>query len=94
MTIPPGSKTIGSKWVFKRKADGTYKAHIVAQDWNLVPGNDWGSVFSPVFRLQSVGMVSAIAADQNGEVLKLGVQTAFLNADIEGDIFVAEAPAF
>eukprot|EP00903_Cladosiphon_okamuranus_P019283 g17724.t1 len=29
--IPPGSKSIKSKWVFKRKADGTFKGRIVAQ---------------------------------------------------------------
>ena len=30
--VPPGSKSIKSKWVFKRKADGTFKGRVVAQD--------------------------------------------------------------
>ena len=93
-TIPPVTKIIGSKRVCKRKADSTYKARIVAQGWNLVPGIDCGGVSSPVYRLQSIGMVLAIAADLNWEVLQLDVRTAFLKADIERDVYVAEAPGF
>ena len=70
MTIPPSTKIIGSKWVFKRKADGAYKALIVAQSWNLVPGIACGGVVSPVCRLRGIRMVLAIAADQNWEVLQ------------------------
>ena len=29
-TVPPRKKIIGSSWAFKRKADGTFKARIVA----------------------------------------------------------------
>eukprot|EP00903_Cladosiphon_okamuranus_P015299 g14134.t1 len=29
--VPPGSKIIKSKWVFKRKTDGTFKGRVVAQ---------------------------------------------------------------
>ena len=76
-TIPPGKKHIGSRWVFKRKADGTFKARIVAQGWNVVPGVDCGRTSSPVCRLQSIWAVLAIAAEKNWEVLQLDAQTAF-----------------
>ena len=93
-TVPPGQKVIGTKWVFKVKANQTYKARLVAQGWNQVPGQDCGSTFAPVCRLQSVRMVLAIAAEMDWEVRQLDVKTAFLYADIEEEVFVAEPPGF
>ena len=67
---------------------------MVAKGWNQVPGQDCGSTFAPVCRLQSVRMVLAIAAEMDWEVRQLNVKTAFLYADIEEEVFVAEAPGF
>ena len=39
-------------------------------------------------------MVLAIAAEMDWEVRKLDVKTAFLYADIEEEVFVAEPPGF
>ena len=61
--VPPEQKVIGSKWVYKVKADNTPKARLVAKRWNQVPGRDCGGTFAPVCRLQSVRMVLAIAAE-------------------------------
>ena len=62
------------------KANRTYK---VAHGWSQVPGQDCGSTFAPVCRLQSVRTVLAIAAEMDWEVRQLDVKTAFLHADIE-----------
>ena len=67
-SIPPGSKLIGTKLVFKRKADATFKARLVVQGWGLVPGVDCSGTFALVCRLQSIRMVLAIAAEMNYEV--------------------------
>ena len=77
-TVPPGQKVIGTKWIFKVKANQRYKARLVAQGWNQVPGQNCGSTFTPVCRLQSVRMVLAIAAEMDWEVRQLDVKTAFL----------------
>ena len=71
-TVPPGKKVYSTKWVFKMKPNKTYKACLVAQGWNLVPGQDCGSTFAPVCRLQSIRMVLAIAAEMDWEVRQLG----------------------
>ena len=52
--VPFGRRRINSKWVFKRKADGTYKGRLVAQGWNQGPGVDCGSTFAPVCKLQAI----------------------------------------
>ena len=36
--VPPGRKRLKSKWVFKRKADGSFNGRLVAQGRNHVPG--------------------------------------------------------
>ena len=77
---------------FKVKANQTYKARLVAQGWNQVPGQDCGSTFAPVCGLQSVRKVLAIAAEMDWKVRQLDVKTAFLYADIEEEVFLAEPP--
>ena len=76
------------------KVNQTYKVRLVAQDWNQVPGQDCGSTFAQVCRLQSVRVVLAIAAQMDWEVRQLDVKTAFLYADIEEEVFVAQPPRF
>ena len=67
---------------------------MVAQGWNQVPGQDCGSTFAPVCIMQSVRIVLAIAAEMDWEARQLDVKTAFLYADIEEEVFVAEPPGF
>ena len=83
-----------SKWVLKRIADNSYKARVVAQGGNQVPGLDCGNTFAPVCRLQNIRMVLAIAAELDLEVDQLGVKTAFLYADLEEEVFVAQTPGY
>lgn len=92
--VPQGQNVIGSKWVFKVKADTTYKARIVAQGWNQIPGRDCGNTYAPVCRLQSIRMVLAIAAEYDLEVHQMDVKTAFLYADLLHKVFVKQAPGF
>ena len=81
--VPEGQNVIGSKWVFKRKADNKFKARIVAQGWNQVHGRDCYGTYAPVSRLQSIRMVLAIAAEKNWEVIQVDVSTALLYASFE-----------
>ena len=67
--VPEGQNVIGSKSVFKRKADNIFKARIVAQGWNQVHGRDCYGTYAPVFRLQSIRMVFTIAAEKNWDCL-------------------------
>ena len=62
--------------------------------WAQVPGIDCGSTFAPVCRLQSIRVILAIVAEPHYEVLMLDVQTAFLNADVEEEVYIKMAPGY
>ena len=73
---------VGSCWANKIKAYNLLKSRLVVLGWTQVPGIDFGGIFAPVCRLESIRIMLAIAAELDYEVLMLDVQTAFLNADV------------
>ena len=85
---------VGSRWVNNIKADDLFKSRLVVLGWAQVPRIDCGGTFVPVFRLQSIRMMLAVAAELDYEVLMLDVQTAFLNVDIEEDVYFEMAPGY
>ena len=87
-SVPNLRIVIGTRWVYKIKADGVYKGRLVVLGWSQVPGIDYGGTFAPVRRLQSIRMVVAIAAELDYEIYMLDVQTTFLDADVEEKAFV------
>ena len=93
-SVPSEKKVIGTKWVFKVKADHTLKGRVVVQGWGQVPGIDCGCTYAPVCRIQSIRMALAIAAHENWEVLQLDVQAAFLNASVQEEVYVKTPPGY
>ena len=89
-----GHKIVGSRWVYKVKADKSYKGRVVVLGWGQVPGVDCGGMFDPVCRLQSIRMVLAIAAEFDFECWQLGYNTVFLNAKVEEKVYVKMAPGY
>ena len=92
--VPNGRKVADARWAYKIKADGVYKGRLVMLGWSQVPGIDCGGTFAPVCRLQSIRMVLAIAVELGYRVYMLDVPTAFLNADVEEEVFGKMAPGY
>ena len=70
---PEGIKSIGCKWIFKRKrsTDGkveTYKAHLVAKGYYQRYGIDYDETFSPVAILKSIRIMLALAVHFDYEI--------------------------
>ena len=85
---------IGTKWVFKVKADHTLKGRVVIQGWGQVPGIDCGCTYAPVCRIQSILMALAIAASEDWKVFQRDIQTAFLNAEVQEEVYVKTPPGY
>nr|GEY73421.1 putative retrotransposon Ty1-copia subclass protein [Tanacetum cinerariifolium] len=82
--LPPNGKTIGSKWLFKKKTDmdgnvHTYKARLVAKGYTQTPWIDYEETFSPVADIRTIRILIAIAAYYDYEIWQMDVKTAFLN---------------
>jgi len=65
--LPPGSKPIGCKWIFKRKyfSDGSidkYKARLVAKGFTQKQNVDYFDTFAPVARISSIRVLIALAS--------------------------------
>eukprot|EP00904_Undaria_pinnatifida_P005974 jgi/Undpi1/2506/HiC_scaffold_13.g05885.m1 len=83
-----------SKWVFKRKGDGSFKARVVAQGWNQVPGLDSGGIYAPVCMIQSVRIICCIAVHFGLLLHQTDVSTALLYAVIQELVFVEQPSGF
>ena len=59
----------------------------MGQSWE-VPGIDYGCKYAPSCRVQIVRMAFAIAARGDQEVLEVNVQTAFLDAEVQDEVYV------
>ena len=97
--LPPGSKPLGYKWIFKKKmkADGSidkYKARLVIKGYKQKEGLDYFDTYSPVTRISSIRMLIAIAAIQNLEIHQMDVKTAFLNGDLDEKIYMEQPEGF
>jgi hypothetical protein len=97
--LPTGRKSVGSKWLFKKKfnAQGKvekYKARLVAKGYSQVEGIDFGEIFSPVAKLTSIRFILSIPATFDLEVEQMDVKTTFLHGDLEEEIYMKQSEGF
>ena len=92
--LPPGRSAIPNKWVFKLKNDGRYRARLVAKGFKQVHGIDYDEVFSPVARFESLRVLFALAASHDWHIHSMDVKSAFLNGDIEEELYMQQPEGF
>ena len=93
--LPHGAKTIGCKWIFKRKLkqDGSiekYKARLVAKGYKQSKDVNYVDTFTPMTRIASIKVLIALASIHNLVIHQMDVKTAFLNGDMEEEIYMKQ----
>ncbi|MCO5595626.1 hypothetical protein L7F22_049671 [Adiantum nelumboides] len=92
---PPNRKLVTCKWLLRKKfhADGSvsrYKARLVARGFTQIPGMDYSETFSPILRITSFRVLIAIAALFGFLLHQMDVRTAFLNGDLQEEIYMSQ----
>ena len=90
--IPANRRCVKSKWVFKIKRDGTFRARIVACGYSQIPGVDFSDNYAPVvnditFRLMLIVLIIYALSSKIADV-----ETAFLYGALEEVIFMECPP--
>ena len=79
------------------KADGAidkYKARLVVKGYKQREGLEYFDTYSPITRITSIRMLIAIGAVYKLEIHQMDVKTAFLNEDLEEEIYLEQPEGF
>ncbi|RVX06981.1 Retrovirus-related Pol polyprotein from transposon TNT 1-94 [Vitis vinifera] len=97
--LPNGAKAIGCKWVFKTKKYSLgnierYKARLVAKGFTQKEGIEYMETFSPVSKKDSLRIILALVAHFDLELQQMDVKTAFLNGELEEEVYMKQPEGF
>ena len=96
--LPDGRAVIGGRWVYAVKQgpenEEKCKARYVAKGYSQIEGIDYKETFSPTAKLTSIRMLMQIAVQENLIVHQMDVKTAYLNADIDTELYVEQPKGF
>eukprot|EP00253_Pinus_taeda_P030766 PITA_30766 len=94
-----GRKPISNKWVFKKKTNvegkvEKYKAWLVAKGYYQVLGIDFGDIFSPVAKVNSIRLLLSVVATFDFGVKHMDLKTTFLHRDLKEEICLKQPEGF
>ena len=97
--LPKDRTPVACKWVFKKKLDSNgevvkFKARLVAKGYSQKYPEDYSETFSPVTRFDSVRTIVALAAQHDLHIQQMDVTSAFLNGELEEDIYMMQPEGF
>ena len=96
---PKGTTTLKGRWVYKNKLGDNNqlirrKARFVAKGFLQVHGRDFFETHSPVAKMKSIKLILSLVAHMDLELDQIDFDTAFLNADVEEEIYMEQPEGF
>ena len=97
--LPPGCKPVECKWVFRLKRNEAgevvrFKARVVAKGYTQRQGIDYDEIFAPVTRFTTLRTLLSIAAVRNLEIVQIDIKTAFLNGELEEEVYMRQPEGY
>ena len=96
---PWNRKVLRSRWVFKRKMAATgkiakYKARFVVKGFTQIYGLDFDETYASVVKAPSYRLLFALQARFKWKCHQMDIKTAFLNGNVEHEIYVEPPEGF
>jgi len=86
--LPKDRNIVGCRWLFRKKDDGRYKVRLVAKGYSQTPGIDFNETFAPVAKFTTIRVLLALVAENDWELHSMDVKTAFLNGELEEEVYM------
>lgn len=91
--LPPGKRAIPNRWIFRIKRNESnvrYKARLVVKGYQQQYEVDYFETFSPVVKFSSIRIILATATTHDLHLAQFDVKTAFLNGNLNEEIFLQQ----
>lgn len=91
--LPQHKHVIECQWLYKIKetVDGSIEKNmtrLVAKGYSQTQGVDYEETFAPVSKITTLRTMIALAAQNNWDVYQMDVKGAFLNGDIQKEVYM------
>jgi hypothetical protein len=95
---PKNKNVIDTKWVFRKlNEDGQVtrnKARLVCKGYAQIEGIEFEETFAPVARMEAIHLLLAYACSKNVKVYQMDVKLAFLNGELEEEVYIEQPEGF
>lgn len=90
---------IGSEWVFQNKLilsreSVRNKERLVFKGYSQVEGIDFEETFSPMAKMEAIRIFLAFSVHKDFKVYQMDVKLAFLNGELEEEVYMEQHEGF
>lgn len=84
-----GKEVITSRWIFRKKEDGRFRARLVARGCQQQTGKlDYEDIYTSVVQSNTLRLLLAVAASENLEIATFDIKSAFLYGTLKQEIYM------